>query len=229
MPRVYFVKKARKDNPVVKKGESYYWWKHAFGPKKFSKERPKASQLTQSSYLSQLYALQEGLSDRFTDFDSLQDELQSLIDDLNQLGDECQDSLDSMPEHLQDSSSSGEMLQERIDAIEMATSEVIIQTPDQVDETPKPDFKLEQNYPNPFNPQTRILFSLPSSCRIQINVYDLRGMKVATIIQGFLEKVIHSTIWTGKDDSGKAVSSGTYFYRLTAGDYVETRRMTLVR
>ena len=124
MPRVYFVKEARKDNPVVKKGESYYWWKHAFGPKKFSKERPKASQLTQSSYLSQLYALQEGLSDRFTDFDSLQDELQSIIDDLNQLGDECQDSLDSMPEHLQDSSSSGEMLQERIDAIEMATSEM---------------------------------------------------------------------------------------------------------
>jgi len=124
MPKVYFVKKARKDNPVVKKGESYYWWKHAFGPKKFSKERPKASQLTQSSYLSQLYALQEGLHERFTDFDSLNDEVTALIDDLNELGQECQDSLDSMPEHLQDSSSSGELLQERIDAIESAVSEM---------------------------------------------------------------------------------------------------------
>jgi len=111
----------------------------------------------------------------------------------------------------------------------MATSEVIIQTPDQVDANPKTDFKLKQNYPNPFNPQTRILFSLPTSCQIQINIYDLRGMKVATIIQGFLGQGIHSIIWTGKDDSGKAVSSGTYFYRLTAGDYVETRRMLLVR
>lgn len=124
MPRVTFVKSARKDNPVAKKGESYYWWKHRNGPKRFSKTRPRPSQLTQSAYYSQVRSLVEMIEDRtVTDGDELielKDEVASTLDELR---DECQSSLDNMPDSLQ-YSPTGELLQERIDACEMAQSEV---------------------------------------------------------------------------------------------------------
>lgn len=112
MPRVHFVKKARKDNPVVKKGESYYWWKFRFGGKRFSVTRPKRSQLTQSSFLAALYDIEDGLGEEMTE-----DDINLLVADLENLRDECECSLSNMPEQLQDSSESGMLLQERIDMI----------------------------------------------------------------------------------------------------------------
>jgi len=124
MPRVTHVKKARKDNPVAKAGEPYYWWQFAFGAKQYSKTPPKRSQLTQSGFLSNLYDLQDGLQNRFTDIDSIADDVQSFSDELEQIKDECQDSLDNMPEHLQEASASGELLTERIDLLEQWVSDV---------------------------------------------------------------------------------------------------------
>jgi chromosome segregation ATPase len=127
MPRVHFVKKARKDNPAVKAGESYYHWSFRFGGKRYSKTYPKRSQLTQSGFLSELYDLQDGIDDRFKDLKTGEDfdtALQDLISEVEGLRDECQDSLDNMPEHLQDSSSSGELLRERVDALEQWVSEL---------------------------------------------------------------------------------------------------------
>jgi chromosome condensin MukBEF complex kleisin-like MukF subunit len=121
MPRVYHVKKARKDNPVVKAGEPYYWWKFAFGPKQYSKTYPKRSLLTQSNFLSQFYDLQDSFSLKA---DSLEDDVSDLISNLEMLRDECQDSLDNMPEHLQESSDSGMLLTERIENLDMAISEI---------------------------------------------------------------------------------------------------------
>lgn len=120
MPKVHHVKRARKDNPVAKKGEPYYWWQFAFGPKQYSKTPPKRSQLTQSSFLSQLYDLQDGMQERLQNvsLDTIQDVVTDLVDELQAMLDECQDSLDNMPEHLQEASSSGELLQERIDNLE---------------------------------------------------------------------------------------------------------------
>ena len=63
MPKVHHVKKARKDNRAVKKGESYYWWKFAYSSKRYSKTYPKASQLTQSDKLSRYYEAQETVDD----------------------------------------------------------------------------------------------------------------------------------------------------------------------
>jgi hypothetical protein len=63
MPRVHHVKKARKDNPVAKVGESYYWWKNFRSPKRFSKTFPKRSQLTGSDKLSRLYGAAEDVSE----------------------------------------------------------------------------------------------------------------------------------------------------------------------
>ena len=79
MPRVHYVKKSRKDNPAVKKGESYYHWKFAYSPKRYSKTRPRPSQLTQSYKLSRYYEAQEAIEDADAHGD-----IQELIDTLNE-------------------------------------------------------------------------------------------------------------------------------------------------
>lgn len=127
MPKVHFVKKARKDNPAVKAGESYFWWKFMFGGKRYSKTPPRRSQLTQSDFLSQMYDLEDNLGDRFAelaDQDGIQSELDNLLDELDTLMDECQDSLENMPYALQESSESGQLLQERINGLEEWISQI---------------------------------------------------------------------------------------------------------
>lgn len=118
MPRVHHVKKARKDNPVAKKGESYYWWKFRYGGKRFSKTPPKQSQLTQSPYYAALYDMQDEIAEydclAYEDFECFVEEIQSQVSDLRE---ETQSSLDNMPESLQ-YSPTGELLQERIDALD---------------------------------------------------------------------------------------------------------------
>jgi hypothetical protein len=121
MPRVNFVKKARKDNPAVKAGESYYWWKFRFGGKQYSKMPPARAQLTQSEFLSTLYDLEDGLSDRFAhaaSSDELETARDDLVSEIQELLDETKSRLENMPEHLQDTSDSGMMLQERIDGLQ---------------------------------------------------------------------------------------------------------------
>ena len=121
--RVYHVKKARKARPEhnIKVGDSYYWWKFRFGGKRFSKEYPKRSQLTQSGFLQTLYSIQDDFE---FDRDDLENSVQDLISEIDQLREECECNLENMPEHLQESSSSGELLQERIDALEMWVSDI---------------------------------------------------------------------------------------------------------
>jgi len=143
MPRVTFVKKARKKNPVCKKGESYYWWKFRYGGKRYSLTRPRASQLTRSAYFGTIYAMQEEIEDWSGDdsdeFDGLKESIQGQVEELGQ---ETQDSLDNMPESLQ-YSPTGELLQERIDALEGADSEL-----DCIDEF---DFDEEEFVREPFD------------------------------------------------------------------------------
>lgn len=129
MPKVHFVKKARKpiEHAGIQVGDSYYWWKFRFGGKRVSKTRPNRSQLTQSGFLSQLYDLEDGIDARLRshvdddggiDSDEVKGELDSIADDLESLKDECEESLENMPENLRESSWSAELLQERIDALE---------------------------------------------------------------------------------------------------------------
>ena len=86
------------------------------------------------------------------------------------------------------------------------------------------EFKLEQNYPNPFNPVTVIKFKVPSSQVVTLKVYDLLGREVATLVNE--EKAPGS--YEVKFD-GSNLASGTYFYRLQAGDFVQTKKMLLMR
>jgi len=85
-------------------------------------------------------------------------------------------------------------------------------------------FLLSQNYPNPFNAKTIIYYQLPVDAYVRLDVYNILGEKIATLVDGQQQAGYRSVSWTASE-----VSSGLYFYRLTAGDFTETRRMMLVK
>lgn len=128
MPRVNTVEKARKADPRygIAVGDKYYWWtfKNQRGPgtKMKSKTYPKPSQLTRSNFKSQWRGFAEQMQDLALD-DGLHDALQEIAGAIRELGEECQSSLDNMPEGLQQGST-GEMLQERIDACDNWAGEI---------------------------------------------------------------------------------------------------------
>jgi hypothetical protein len=98
------------------------------------------------------------------------------------------------------------------------------------DESPVPaTFSLAQNYPNPFNPATTIGFALAISGHTKISVYNVLGQNVRTLVDGHLEAGRHSVVWDGKDDGGRAVASGIYLYRIETIEYIETRKMLLLK
>jgi len=88
---------------------------------------------------------------------------------------------------------------------------------------------LGQNVPNPFNPETIIPYGLPGAARVDLSVYNIQGQRVRQLVDGMVPAGVHQASWNGRDENGQAVSSGIYFYRLKAGEYVETRRMTLIK
>lgn len=108
-----------------------------------------------------------------------------------------------------------------------------LEDPDTGVEEPSIPLRLDlaQNVPNPFNPLTRIAFSLPDGYdgRVELDVYDLLGRKVRTLIAGRLKGGRHEAVWTGRNDGGRAAASGVYLYRLCTDDGERRGRMTLVR
>ncbi len=90
-------------------------------------------------------------------------------------------------------------------------------------------YNLQANFPNPFNPTTTIKFALPETQDVRLSVYSIDGHLVATLLNETRGAGHHEVVWTGKDDSGRAVASGTYFYRLAAGPYSQVRKMTLMK
>ena len=90
-------------------------------------------------------------------------------------------------------------------------------------------FVLHPNVPNPFNPSTAIHFELPQRADVRLAVYDLLGQKVRTLVAAELAAGAHRTVWDGRDAAGRAVGNGVYFYRLQAGEYVQMRRMLLLK
>ncbi len=79
-----------------------------------------------------------------------------------------------------------------------------------------PITKLHQNYPNPFNPTTTINYTIKENSKVSINIYNIKGQKVKQLISGIRQLLEgqHSVVWNGKDDNGKPVSSGIYFYKM---------------
>lgn len=89
--------------------------------------------------------------------------------------------------------------------------------------------QLSQNVPNPFNPTTTIKFSLPASEQVALAVYNANGALVRTLVDGVKERGDHNITWDGRDMSGSPVSSGVYFYRLSAGKFSESKKMVLLK
>jgi len=85
-------------------------------------------------------------------------------------------------------------------------------------------FSLAQNYPNPFNPETSISYSLPVDARVSLSVFNTLGQEVAHLVDGQVPAGVHSVKW-----NASGFASGVYFYRITAGDFVETKRLILTR
>ena len=88
---------------------------------------------------------------------------------------------------------------------------------------------LEQNVPNPLNPETRIAFNLPRSGFVSLEIVDLRGRVVRTLLAETRSVGRHEVIWDGRDGLGSLSASGVYFYRLRTGDGVISRKLTLVK
>jgi len=99
------------------------------------------------------------------------------------------------------------------------------------DDTPQaPDaFALYQNVPNPFNPATTIRFDLPRAAHVKLSIFNVKGELVSTIADRQMSEGRKEFIWTAVDNRGRAVSSGIYFYRLVAGEFVQTKKMVLLR
>jgi hypothetical protein len=89
--------------------------------------------------------------------------------------------------------------------------------------------RLEQNYPNPFNPQTTIAFSLKSSIDVNLNIYDVAGRRVRELINEQKVAGAYKVNWDGRNDAGSPVASGVYFYRIVAGAFVDTKKLTLLK
>jgi hypothetical protein len=90
-------------------------------------------------------------------------------------------------------------------------------------------FDLQQNYPNPFNPATTIMYSVGHSSHVELKVYNSLGQMIRTLVNDFKTSGNYSIIWDGRDNSGRMVPSGTYFYTFKTGNFVSAKKMIYLK
>ena len=91
-------------------------------------------------------------------------------------------------------------------------------------------FALQKNAPNPFNPMTVIKYQLPVAGNlVLLEVFDISGQRIRTLVNETQPAGYHEVVWDGRGDSGQQMSSGMYFYRLKAGEFHRTEKMTLIK
>jgi len=90
-------------------------------------------------------------------------------------------------------------------------------------------FSVSQNYPNPFNPATQFRFHLPRASHVKTEIFNILGQRVKTLVGERRRAGTHVVDWDGKDERGLGVSSGIYFYRMTAGDFSDIKKMLLLK
>ncbi|MDZ7724951.1 MAG: FlgD immunoglobulin-like domain containing protein [candidate division KSB1 bacterium] len=91
------------------------------------------------------------------------------------------------------------------------------------------DFALEQNYPNPFNPSTSIHYALPADNQVTVQIFDVTGKLVTTLVNTQQKAGYHTVVWNGTDRYGNQVATGIYFYHLKSGDFTQTRKMMFAK
>ncbi|RMF69527.1 MAG: T9SS C-terminal target domain-containing protein, partial [Calditrichaeota bacterium] len=90
-------------------------------------------------------------------------------------------------------------------------------------------FELQANYPNPFNLSTQIRFTLPNAGPVKLQIFNMKGQLVRTLVDRHMEAGEHRVKWNGQNDQGAVVASGVYVYRLRAGNFKASRRMTILK
>ena len=90
-------------------------------------------------------------------------------------------------------------------------------------------FALLQNQPNPFNPETTLRYEIPEACQVRLEIFDMLGQRVRTLVREYQAAGSYEVRWNGLDDGGRTMASGLYFYRLQAEERVQIRKMTLLR
>lgn len=90
-------------------------------------------------------------------------------------------------------------------------------------------FYLEANFPNPFNPSTKFRYTLPEGRHVSIVIYDINSKKVVELIDNYQNAGTYEVTWNGKDNLGQQVASGTYIYRIKAGNFKQSRKMVLMK
>ena len=90
-------------------------------------------------------------------------------------------------------------------------------------------FTLHQNFPNPFNPITTLSYDIPKDSHVRLAIFDMLGNEVATLVSSNQKAGFKSIQWNAKDSFGKSVSAGVYLYQIEAGDFVQTRKMVLLK
>jgi hypothetical protein len=91
------------------------------------------------------------------------------------------------------------------------------------------EFSVSQNYPNPFNPTTTIDYSVPRKSQVNLAVYNVLGQKVATLVDQEMAAGKYRAVWDGKAESGNPLSSGIYFYKFEADNFVKTNKMVMLK
>ncbi len=91
------------------------------------------------------------------------------------------------------------------------------------------EFALQQNVPNPFNPATTIDYYVPQASRVTVQIFNVKGQLVRTLVDSPMGAGPRSATWDGRNNTGQQVATGVYFYRLAARGISETRKMVLLR
>ena len=111
------------------------------------------------------------------------------------------------------------------DAAEMTLSFTL-----SIDEDLIPEiFALRQNYPNPFNPITSLGYDLPEQAQVTLTVYNLMGREITQLVNTTQDAGYRSVQWNATDMYGKSVSAGVYLYQIRAGEFVQTKKMVLLK
>ena len=97
------------------------------------------------------------------------------------------------------------------------------------DQATLPATLLSQNYPNPFNAVTTVQFALPEACEVTLEIFNVIGQKVVTLVGEKLSAGHYNVNWDSRDGNGTPVASGVYLYRLKAGGNIATRKMLLLK
>ena len=127
-------------------------------------------------------------------------------------------------------STGDELTLKYVNPIQAGIDEYRFQVPTEVEVIGAPEsFLLSQNYPNPFNPETKIDYSLPEQSDVKLLIYNLLGQEVFRFDIAGQKAGEHQIVWNGKNSRGNELASGLYIYKFSAGDFVQTKKMLLLK